>query len=84
MIDGTEKPKIPLKFAKCAAQYNKFGYKGLKNNKLLFFKNALFLPFPTLCNFESLVKLGIYASTPDLCLKYFVPSTLHCGLRNNV
>ena len=27
MIDGTEKPKIPLKFAKCAAWYNEFGYK---------------------------------------------------------
>ena len=27
MIDGTEKPKIPSKFAKCAAQYNEFGYK---------------------------------------------------------
>ena len=26
MIEGTEKPKIPLKFAKCAAWYNKFGY----------------------------------------------------------
>ena len=27
MIDGTEKPKIPLKFAKRAARYNEFGYK---------------------------------------------------------
>ena len=27
MIDRTEKPKIPLKFAKCAAWYNEFGYK---------------------------------------------------------
>ena len=26
MIDGTEKPKIPSKFAKRAAQYNEFGY----------------------------------------------------------
>ena len=26
MIDGTEKPKIPSKFAKRAAQYNAFGY----------------------------------------------------------
>ena len=26
MIDGTEKPKIPSKFAKCAARYNEFGY----------------------------------------------------------
>ena len=25
MIDGTEKPKIPQKFAKCAARYNEFG-----------------------------------------------------------
>ena len=27
MINGTEKPKIPSKFAKHAAQYNEFGYK---------------------------------------------------------
>ena len=27
MIDGTEKPKIPSKFAKHAARYNEFGYK---------------------------------------------------------
>ena len=27
MIDGTEKPKIPLMFAKRAARYNEFGYK---------------------------------------------------------
>ena len=27
MIDGTEKPKIPSKFAKRAAGYNEFGYK---------------------------------------------------------
>ena len=27
MIDGTEKPKIPLKFAQRAAGYNEFGYK---------------------------------------------------------
>ena len=27
MIDGKEKPKIPLKFAKRAAGYNEFGYK---------------------------------------------------------
>ena len=27
MIDGTEKPKIPLKFAKRAARSNEFGYK---------------------------------------------------------
>jgi len=26
MIDGTEKPKIPSKFAKRAARYNEFGY----------------------------------------------------------
>ena len=26
MIDGTEKPKIPSKFAKRAARYNKFAY----------------------------------------------------------
>ena len=26
MIDGTEKPKISLKFAKRAARYNEFGY----------------------------------------------------------
>ena len=26
MIDGTEKPKIPSKFAKHAARYNEFGY----------------------------------------------------------
>ena len=26
MIDVTEKPKIPSKFAKCAARYNGFGY----------------------------------------------------------
>ena len=26
MIDGTEEPKIPLKFAKLAARYNEFGY----------------------------------------------------------
>ena len=26
MIDKTEKPKIPSKFAKRAAQYNEFGY----------------------------------------------------------
>ena len=28
MIDGTEKPKIPQKFAKRTAQYNEFGSKG--------------------------------------------------------
>ena len=27
MIDGTEKPKIPLKFVKRALRYNKCGYK---------------------------------------------------------
>ena len=27
MIDETEKPKIPSKFAKPAARYNEFGYK---------------------------------------------------------
>ena len=27
MIDGTEEPKIPSKFAKHAARYNEFGYK---------------------------------------------------------
>ena len=27
MIDGTEKPKIPLNFAKLAARYREFGYK---------------------------------------------------------
>ena len=27
IIDGTEKPKIPLKFAKRTARYNEFGYK---------------------------------------------------------
>ena len=27
MIDGTEKPKIPFKFAQRAAGYNEFGYK---------------------------------------------------------
>ena len=26
MIDGTERPKIPSKFAKSAARYNEFGY----------------------------------------------------------
>ena len=26
MIDGTEKPKIPLKFAKRTARYNEFRY----------------------------------------------------------
>ena len=26
MIDGTEKPKIPSKFAKRVARYNEFGY----------------------------------------------------------
>ena len=26
MTDGTEKPKLPLKFAKRAARYNEFGY----------------------------------------------------------
>ena len=30
MIDGTEKPKIPLKFAKRAARYNEFRYKVYK------------------------------------------------------
>ena len=29
MIDGTEKPKIPSKFAKRAARYNGFGYRSL-------------------------------------------------------
>ena len=29
MIDGTGKPKIPPKFAKRAARYNRFGYKPL-------------------------------------------------------
>ena len=29
MIDGTEKPKIPSKFAKRTAQYNEFGSKYL-------------------------------------------------------
>ena len=27
VTDGTEKPKIPLKFGKRAARYNEFGYK---------------------------------------------------------
>ena len=27
MIDGTEKPQIPLKFAKLAVRYNEFRYK---------------------------------------------------------
>ena len=27
MIDGTEKPKIPSRFAKRAARYSEFGYK---------------------------------------------------------
>jgi len=30
MIDGTEKPKIPSKFAKRVARYNEFGYKTSK------------------------------------------------------
>ena len=29
MIDGTEKPKTPLKFEKHAARYNEFGYNNL-------------------------------------------------------
>ena len=29
MIDATEKPKIPLKYAKRAAGYNEFGYNTL-------------------------------------------------------
>ena len=29
MIDGTEKPKIPSKFAKRDAQYNEFSYKSV-------------------------------------------------------
>ena len=29
MTDGTEKTKIPLKFAKCAARQNEFGYNSL-------------------------------------------------------
>ena len=35
MIDGTEKPKIPLKFAKRATRYNEFGYRSfsLSRNK---------------------------------------------------
>ena len=32
MIDGTEKPKIPSKFAKHAARYNEFGH-NKRNNK---------------------------------------------------
>ena len=34
MIDGTEKPKIPSKFAKCTAQYNEFGY-NITNDSLM-------------------------------------------------
>ena len=33
MIDGTEKPKIPLKFAKRAARYNEYGYKNWSSEK---------------------------------------------------
>ena len=29
MIDGTEKPNIPSKFAKRAVRYNKFGYNNM-------------------------------------------------------
>ena len=29
MIDGTEKPKTPLKFEKHTARYNEFGYNNL-------------------------------------------------------
>ena len=34
MIDRTEKPKIPLKFAKRTAQYHEFGSKIVQNNEL--------------------------------------------------
>ena len=37
MIDGTEKPKIPLKSAKHAARYNEFGY---NNNELTHAKTS--------------------------------------------
>ena len=36
MIDGTEKPKIPFKFAKRVARYNKFDSNCLKKTKHLF------------------------------------------------
>ena len=36
MIDGTEKPKLPSKFASRAARYNEFPYKikAFRNSKL--------------------------------------------------
>ena len=30
IIDGTEKPKIPLKFAKRTARYNEFRYRSIR------------------------------------------------------
>ena len=30
IIDGTEKPKIPLKFAKHTARYNEFRYRSIR------------------------------------------------------
>ena len=40
MIDGTEKPKIPLKFANHAARYNEYGYKNWGSQKIFLYTDT--------------------------------------------
>ena len=42
MIDGTEKPKIPSKFAKRAARYNEFRYNLITLMAIYFYTNFKF------------------------------------------
>ena len=69
MIDGTEKPKIPQKFAKCAARYNEFGSKVFsgelnEKKKRKSSKNASNAVFCFLISFYGLLKGYLFELTP--------------------
>ena len=61
MIDGTEKPKLPSKFAKGTARYNEFSYNiskiKLPNFKVICFKRATTTTIQTSVKFRGFESL---------------------------
>ena len=71
MIDGTEKPEIPLKFAKRAARFNEFGYNTfLTINWLTIYFNVQGIVYLFLCALDH-----IFESREDKADRKGIPHT---------
>ena len=92
MIDGTEKPKIPLNFAKRAARYKEFGYNWdfFGYSKLIFIFFVLYhFMLPGNFYYVSEIRHGIFWGinvwSSDFFGFWFLPPfDHHCHLKSGV